>query len=55
MITADTITDEQIQDLKNARLIDWQTWALAGDYPRDERTTEARAHCAELLNARGGK
>ncbi len=59
MITADTITDEQINELyrEATKLI-----ALCNDATRGGRAwleskqrAEARARCAEILNARSGR
>lgn len=62
MITADTITDEQIRELREEA---WELYARAcvalGTYPIGGGGTdpdvkrEARYACAEILNARGGK
>lgn len=49
MITADTITDEQIRELRRARKIDAQTYmtAIWGSWLQ----LDARARCAAILNA----
>lgn len=61
MITADTITDEQIRGLWSGRpnAITGRQLMIAlgepfpwGEYPSAEETRSARARCAEILNAR---
>lgn len=78
MITADTITDEQIRELRDS-LLNEQSVLVAGDIERrvarandidacemalfsihtmeawESPKAKARARCAEILNARGGK
>ncbi len=62
MITADTITDEQIRELRGS---EYQAY-MSGDRSRwdivnlcrialTEREPTARARCAEILNARAAK
>lgn len=61
MITAETITDEQIRELWGSKpnAITGRTLMVAlsepfpwGEYPSAEETHKARARCAEILNAR---
>jgi hypothetical protein len=59
MLTADTITDEQIRELYKERA-DLSpdehratVAALAPGLGREDARRAARAHCAEILNARG--
>lgn len=51
-LTAETITDEQIRGLRRARpeLLDTLMVAIHSTNP--ELRVAARAHCAEILNAR---
>jgi hypothetical protein len=61
--TADTITDEQIRELRDRRLYP-AYWAGNHDTWNDintcrialvDREPHARARCAEIINARSGK
>ena len=52
MVDADTITDEQIRELRKARLISGVTFSLAVIGRGRGPDREARTHCAEILNAR---
>jgi hypothetical protein len=60
VITADTITDDQIRDVWRSRgPITGRTLMIAlgepfpwGEFPSAEETRKARARCAEILNAR---
>jgi hypothetical protein len=54
MMTADTITDEQIRELRRQEphLID--TLMVAIHSNDRELRAAARAHCAEILNAKAG-
>lgn len=62
MLTAETISEEQIRELRDRAamegkwiLVDFCSAAL-GSPPWTDWTPEyCRARCAELLNARGGK
>lgn len=55
-ITADTITDEQIRELRRTsgdpRVIDTCDEALWDEHIVSVEITRARARCAEILNAR---
>lgn len=56
MLTADTITDEQIRELQasttDRRVLADCAEALWDEYIQSKAITEARARCAEILNAR---
>lgn len=56
MLTADTITDAQIRDLRgdspSLPLLKFCAEALAPERPGCTRRYHARAQCAEILNAR---
>ena len=59
MLTADTITDAQIRDALERRIIDADLAVATGAklqggqwYAPDDVRREARARCAEILNAR---
>ena len=59
MLTADTITDDQIRELRSSDDADAQpsmlrttcSLALAFAWEPDPETRRARARCAEILNA----
>jgi hypothetical protein len=55
VITADTITDEQIRELRKAYHIDSVTFSLAVIGKGGGPDHAARARCAEILNARSAK
>lgn len=59
MLTADTINDEQIRRLWRERSIDTETRNDAIRVYRDDfgasLRRRARAHCAEILNARAAR
>lgn len=64
MITADTITDAQIHELLRLAITNKQRATVVicklalGEsvtYRSASQTQEARARCAEILNARGGQ
>ena len=61
MITADTITDEQVRSvwalggnlISGRELMNALSEPLpSGEYPSPDEVREARARCAEILNAR---
>ena len=64
MITGDTITDEQIRELRDAGLREGnydlvsychQALPPRGKPRRSKNRDQARARCAEILNARAAK
>lgn len=59
-VTADTITDEEIRELRSCGDHDVEVIAHAALFPAVTPSAKsavriARAHCAEILNARSGK
>jgi hypothetical protein len=60
MLTADTITDDQIRELweyciRTGRHLMLETASTALTSKRKSAKREARARCAEILNARAAK
>jgi hypothetical protein len=52
MLTADTITDEQLRELRRERFVSATQMRSAIRYPRTPLGVATRARCAEILNAR---